>query len=62
VYLYKFGLDRYYVVRGKIKNLEWIVIFSKDGIVETAFPPGDTESYIEKRGFLYIGEIREILE
>ena len=62
VYLYKFGLDRYYVIRGKIENLEWIVIFNKDGVVETAFPPDDTESYIEKRGFIHIGKIREILK
>ncbi|MGH7802021.1 MAG: hypothetical protein ACREOW_15570 [Thermodesulfobacteriota bacterium] len=62
VYLYKFGLSRYYVISGKIENLEWIVIFRKNGVVETAFPPEDTESYIEKRGFLHIGKIREILK
>lgn len=62
VYLYKFGLDRYYIIRGKVENLEWIVIFSKDGVVETAFPPDDTELYIKKRGFLYIGKIRAILK
>lgn len=61
VYLYKFVLDKYYVIRGKIGNLEWVVIFSKDGVVETAFPPDDIKSYIKKRGFIYIGKVGEIL-
>ena len=62
VYIYKFGLNRYYIIKGKVENLEWIVIFSKDGIIETAFPPDDTELYIKKRGFHFIGKIGAILK
>lgn len=61
VYLYEFGVKRYYAVRGKVHKVDWIVIFSKDGIMETAFPPRGIDDYIEKRGFKLVGKIREVL-
>jgi hypothetical protein len=43
VYLYEFGSQRYYMITGKIKERQWAVIFSAEGIIETAFPPQDVE-------------------
>lgn len=57
VYLYTFGTERYYAVRGKLRQVDWIVIFGKDGIMETAFPPQDIDGYIERRGFRPLGEL-----
>jgi dTDP-glucose pyrophosphorylase len=61
VYLYEFGTERYYTVRGKVQGVDWIVIFGKDGITETAFPPRDVESYIENRGFRLLGKTGEVV-
>jgi hypothetical protein len=61
VYLYRFGSERYYAVRGKMRRTEWLVISTKEGVIETAFPPGVMEDYLCKRGFVLIGTIREVL-
>ena len=62
VYLYEFGSQRYYMVRGKIKEKEWIVILSKEGIIETAFPPQKIEEYLSKRNAALLGKIGEIVK
>lgn len=61
VYLYKFGADHYYAVRGNIQDTDWLVIFGKDGLMETAFPPRNIEDYINSRGFKPIGRIEEVV-
>lgn len=61
VYLYKFGTDRYYGVGGSIRSDKWLVIFSKDGVMETAFPPDRFEGYLEKRGFEELGKVGEVI-
>ncbi len=45
----------------EVQNIDWIFIFTNDGIIETAFPPWDIDSYIERRGFKLVGKIREVL-
>lgn len=62
VYLYEFGSQRYYMIRGKIKEKEWVVIFSMEGIIETAFPPQDTEEYLNKRNTALLGKVGEIVK
>lgn len=62
VYLYVFGSKRYYAVRGEFLTAQWLVIFDKQGIIETAFPPYDIKSYLKNRGFVLIGRIGEILK
>jgi hypothetical protein len=60
-YLYKFGTERYFAVRGEVQGVDWIVIFGKDGIMETAFPPGDIDGYIENRGFKPLGKLGKVV-
>ncbi|HKA56817.1 MAG TPA: hypothetical protein VKJ47_24495 [Candidatus Binatia bacterium] len=60
VYLYRFGSERYYAVRGMIGRTEWLVISTKEGAVETAFPPDVMDDYLSKRGFVPVGTIREV--
>jgi len=62
VYLYEFGSQRYYMIKGKIREKEWIVIFSKEGITETAFPPEDVEGYLSKRNTALLGRVGEIVK
>jgi hypothetical protein len=52
----------YYIVRGKIGKKEWFIIFSKEGIIETVFPPRNAEGYLTRRGMALLGEMREIIE
>src|SRR2546426_12328628 len=33
VYLYRFGSERYYAVRGMVGRTEWLVISTKEGVV-----------------------------
>lgn len=62
LYLYEFMGHHYYAIRGFFNEIEWLVIFGEDGIMETAFPPENMDSYIQKRGFVLIGPIKEIMK
>jgi hypothetical protein len=50
VYLYRFGSERYYAVRGTVQGAEWLVIATRGGMVETAFPPDAMDDYLNRRG------------
>jgi hypothetical protein len=60
VYLYRFGSERYYAVRGTVQSVEWLVIATREGVVETAFPPDAIDEYLNRRGFVFIGTIQEV--
>ena len=47
---------------GVTHNREWLVIFGGGGLMETAFPPEDMDDYIERRGFVLLGRIDEVLK
>ena len=47
VYLYDFMGTHYYAVRG---------------FAETAFPPQNIDEYLERRGFIFLGRVEEILQ
>jgi hypothetical protein len=61
VYLYCFGSERYYAMRGIANGAEWLVIATRAGIVETAFPPNTMDDYLNKRSFTLLGTIQEVL-
>ena len=52
----------YYAVRGFAENNEWLVIFGRGGLMETAFPPQNIDEYLERRGFIFLGRVKEILQ
>ena len=62
VYLYEFAGIHYYAVRGFVQKREWLVIFGTGGVMETAFPPENIDDYLEKRGFVILGPIEEVLK
>jgi hypothetical protein len=39
-----------------------IVIFGKDGILETSFPPENMDEYLERRGFILLCSLAEVLK
>ncbi len=61
VFAYRVGGTLYVAVRGDVAGVPWLAIFSLDGIIETAFPPGDIEAYLRQAGFAEIGTIAEVL-
>jgi len=62
VYLYDFMGAHYYAVRGFAASNEWLVIFGRDGLMETAFPPQNIDEYLERRGFIFLCRVEEILQ
>ncbi len=44
VYLYEFRETHYYAARGFAATNEWLVIFGRGGVMETAFPPENMNS------------------
>jgi len=62
LYLYEIRGDHYYAVPGLAHNREWLVIFGEGGLMETAFPPEDVDDYIERRSFILLGRIEEVLK
>lgn len=61
VYRYPFGVRNYYAVTGQVEGVTWLVLFSVDGVLETAFPPKEATSYLATRGFLVLGRLEELL-
>lgn len=61
LYLYEYRNVNFYAVRGFIQNKEWLIIFGPGGLMETAFPPEDMDDYLNKRGFIFIGPVKEVL-
>ena len=45
-----------------MRRKEWLVIFGAGGVMETAFPPGNIDDYLEHRGFVPLGRIEEVLK
>lgn len=61
VYRYPVAGRTYYAVRGLVFEQEWLVIFDRYGVLETAFPPNDMDAYIHTQGFAYVGTVEEVL-
>lgn len=62
VYFYDFSGSHYYAIRGLAPDDEWLVLFGQGGVMETAFPPENMDEYLERRGFMFLGRVEEILE
>ncbi len=62
VHIYVWQQDAVYpTVVALYENEYWLVMFSLDGIMETAFPPTDPLTYLSDPRFRYIGTIQELL-
>jgi hypothetical protein len=57
VYRYPVPGRTYYAVRGLVFEREWLVIFGRHGVLETAFPPNEMDSYVHTQVFEYMGAV-----
>ena len=62
LYVYETRICNFYAARGFVQESEWLVIFGPSGVMETAFPPEDIDDYLSKRGFIFVGQIKEVLK
>jgi hypothetical protein len=61
VYVFRWQHALYPTVVGKHQGDLWLVMFGLSGIMETAFPPSDPESYLADPRFDYVGVLQEVL-
>ena len=60
LYIYQYNDLIYPTVVATWENRLWLVMFSMDGIIETAFPPDNPTSYLDQLSFKYIGLLKEL--
>jgi hypothetical protein len=61
VYLYWHGHDAYPTIVTVLEGNHWLVIFSMDGILESAFVVENPESYLRPPNFEPMGLLYEVL-
>jgi hypothetical protein len=60
VFVYHWGESIYPTVVSDIDGSRWRVMPGLDGVMETAFPPGDPDVYLANPQFLRLGTLEEI--
>ena len=50
----------YPTVVSDIDGSSWLVMLGLDGVMETAFPPEDADTYLANPQFLQLGTLEEI--
>ena len=61
VYAYIWDNAVYATIVANHENRCWLVMFSLDGILETAFPPTDPGQYLADSRFRQMGTVEEIM-
>lgn len=62
VYVYRYGSTDYPMLVAPYKGRVWLVMFSLDGVIETAFPPDQPDSYFsDDPKYIPVGPAKEIL-
>lgn len=60
LYIYQDNDWIYPTIVAKYKNRLWLIMFSMEGIMETAFPPDNPTSYLGQLSFKYLGLLKEL--
>ncbi|MEM7539796.1 MAG: hypothetical protein AAF639_47010 [Chloroflexota bacterium] len=60
VYLFQYSED-YPTVVTFLEEAHWLVMFSMDGIMETAFVVERPNAYLNKPNVIYLGKLQELL-
>jgi hypothetical protein len=60
VYRYWYSHSAYVAILATVESQQWLVMFSYDGIMESAFVVERPELYLSKPGFEYIGLLSEV--
>jgi hypothetical protein len=62
VYVYQFGPTDYPTVVAPYQGRIWLAMFNLDGVMETAFPPDEPDTYFNADPrYIPVGSLREIL-
>jgi hypothetical protein len=61
VYVFRFGQTDYPTVVAPIASRLWLVMFSLEGVLETAFPPDNPHSYFQDPRYIQVGKMQEVL-
>ncbi len=62
VHVYRFAGADYITLVADHAGRRWLVMFSPDGILETAFPPDDPDAYFrDEPRFIAIGSVEEVM-
>ena len=57
VFVYSWGETRCPTVVAAVEGVRWLVMLGLDGIMETAFPPDDPETYLAHSQFTRLGTL-----
>lgn len=60
VFVYRWGNVLYPTVVTTMEGVQWLVMMGLDGIMETAFPPEDPETYLADRRFARLGTLEDL--
>ena len=60
VFVYRWGETFYPTVVAEVEGARWLVMVDLDGIMETAFPPEDPETYLANLRFQRLGTLEEL--
>ena len=61
VYIYSWKTVKYPTIVSKQRGEVWLVMFSMDGVMETAFPPTFPDQYLTDIRFTYIDSLQEVI-
>ncbi len=59
LYLYTFQESLYPTIVAPIADQHWLVMIGMDGVMETAFPPDDPDTYLSDAHFTHLGALQE---
>ena len=62
VYVFRFGQTDYPTVVAPCAGRLWLVMFSLEGILETAFPPDHPTLYFQDPRYIKVGNMQEVLK
>ena len=60
VFAYRRGETLYPTVVAEMEGVRWLVMMGLDGLMETAFPPEEPETYLANRRFQQMGTLEEL--
>ena len=61
IYVYRYGSTDYPTVVASCEGQIWLVMFGLDGVMETAFPPGEPDTYFDRDPrYIPVGSIERL--
>jgi hypothetical protein len=60
VYLFLYDNNPYPTVVATVQHRVWLVMIGLNGLMETAFPPNDPETYLADPAYVYVGDLKEL--